>query len=49
MDISHYFNNMENTKFLSDSNIIPNIQIPEGCELHFNETTGHWVRRKDLV
>ena len=36
---------MENTKFLTDSNIIPNIQIPEGCELHFNETTGRWVLR----
>ena len=36
---------MENTKFLSDSNIIPNIQVPDGCELHFNETTGRWALR----
>ena len=27
------------------NNIIPNIQIPDGCELHFNETMGHWVLR----
>ena len=36
---------MQNTKFLSDSNIIPNIQVPDGCELFFNETTKHWVLR----
>lgn len=36
---------MENTKFLSDRNIIPNTQVPDGCELHFNETTGRWVLR----
>ena len=36
---------MENTKFLTDSNIIPNIQIPDGCKLHFNETMGRWALR----
>lgn len=36
---------MENTKFLSDRNRRPNIQIPDGCELFFNETTGHWALR----
>ena len=36
---------MENTKFLSDRNRRPNIQVPDGCELFFNETTGHWALR----
>ena len=27
------------------NNIIPNIQVPDGCELFFNETTKHWVLR----
>lgn len=36
---------MENTNFLTDRNIRPNVQIPDGCELHFNETMGHWVLR----
>ena len=45
LDYTIYFNNMQNTKFLTDRNIIPNIQIPDGCELHFNETMGHWVLR----
>ena len=35
---------MENTKFLTDRNIRPNIQV-DGCELHFNETIGRWVLR----
>lgn len=35
---------MENTNFLTDRNIIPNIQI-DGCKLHLNETTGHWALR----
>ncbi len=36
---------MENTKFLSDRNRRPNIKVPDGCELFFNETTGHWALR----
>ena len=36
---------MENTNFLSDRNRRPNIQVPDGCELFFNETTGHWALR----
>lgn len=36
---------MENTKFLSDRNRRPNIKVPDGCELFFNETTGHWAIR----
>ena len=36
---------MENTKFLSDRNRRPNIQVPDGCELFFNETTGRWAIR----
>lgn len=36
---------MENTKFISDRNRRPNIQVPDGCELFFNETTGHWALR----
>ena len=27
------------------NNIIPNIQVPDGCKLFFNETTGRWVLR----
>ena len=27
------------------NNIRPNIKIPDGCELHFNENTGRWVLR----
>ena len=27
------------------NNIIPNIQVPDGCKLHFNETTGRWAIR----
>ena len=36
---------MENTKFLSDRNRRPNIKVPDGCELFFNETTGRWAIR----
>ena len=36
---------MENTNFLTDRNRRPNIQVPDGCELFFNETTGHWALR----
>ena len=36
---------MENTNFLTDRNRRPNIQIPDGCKLHFNETTGRWAIR----
>lgn len=36
---------MENTKFLTDRNRRPNIQVPDGCKLHFNETMGRWVLR----
>lgn len=36
---------MENTKFLTDRNKRPNVQIPDGCKLHFNETTGRWALR----
>ena len=36
---------MENTKFLTDRNRRPNIKIPDGCGLFFNETTGRWVLR----
>ena len=36
---------MENTKFLSDRNRRPNIQVPDGCELFFNEVTGRWALR----
>ena len=35
---------MENTKFLTDRNIRPNIQV-DGCELFFNEVTGRWALR----
>ena len=27
------------------NNIIPNIQVPDGCKLHFNETMGRWALR----
>ena len=32
---------MENTNFLTDRNIRPNIQLPDGCELFFNEKLGN--------
>ena len=36
---------MENTNFLTDRNRRPNIKVPDGCELFFNEITKHWVLR----
>lgn len=36
---------MENTKFATDRNRRPKISVPDGCELFFNETTGHWALR----